>query len=146
MVETAAIDLHRWATLRGRTALVFVGALGSAAARAFAERLVDGDALPLPTDAIDPEHADVLIVIGRVSHKLAPALVQLSASLPKNARVLAFDDDDEPSYAATRADAVIDVDVLVRGLPPDIKTIDRALQALFARRIKPVGDGAAEAE
>ncbi len=126
--------LERWARLRGRSALVVTGCLKSTAARAFADRVEAGEALPLPTDARDPRQADVLIVIGRVSHKLAPHLVDLRAQLPADARVLAFDDDDDDVYAAARADAVVDVDVLVRGLPPDEGTILRALEALFAPR------------
>jgi NADH:ubiquinone oxidoreductase subunit B-like Fe-S oxidoreductase len=129
--ETAE-RVQRWAALRGRSALVVVGALSSPAARTFAERVVDGDALPLPTDAADPAQADVLIVIGRIAHKLAPALVALCSALPKNARVLAFDDADDAHYAVARADAVVDVDVLVEGIPPDDETLGRALDALFA--------------
>lgn len=130
----AVAHLERWAVLRGRSALVVTGCLSSAAARSFAARLEDGDALPLPTDARDPRQADVLIIVGRVSHKLAPHLVALRAELPDDARVLAFDDDDDDVYAAARADAVVDVDVLVRGLPPDEGTLLRALEALFAPR------------
>ena len=126
--------MQRWAALRGRSALVVVGALASPEARTFAARVVDGDALPVPTDAVDPQQADVLIVIGRISHKLAPALVALCASLPPGARVLAFDDVDDAHYAVARADAVVAVDVLVEGIPPDPATLDRALAALFTER------------
>ncbi len=126
------VQLQRWAALRGRCALVVVGALSSPAARAFAERVTDGDALPLPTDARDPAQADVLVIIGRISHKLAPALLSLHGALPAGARVLAFDDDDDVHYAVARADAIVDVDVLVPGMPPDDETLARALQALFA--------------
>ncbi|MDP2344498.1 MAG: hypothetical protein Q8O67_26320 [Deltaproteobacteria bacterium] len=137
MVESApdtAARVQRWAALRGRSALVVTGALSSPAARTFADRVVDGDALPLPTDAADPQQADVLIVIGRISHKLAPALVALCAALPRGARVLAFDDVDDAHYAVARADAVVAVDVLVEGIPPDEETLGRALEALFAER------------
>ena len=134
MAEQPLPQLQKWAALRGRSALVVVGALASADARAFADRVVEGDALPLPTDATDPAHADVLIIIGRVSHKLAPALVALCAALPADARVLAFDDDDDVHYAVARADAVVDVDVLVHGIPPDEELLGRALDALFADR------------
>ena len=132
--EDSAAQVQRWAKLRGRSALVITGALSSPAARAFAERVADGDALPLPTDAADPGQADVLVIIGRISHKLAPALVALCAGLPPSARVLAFDDDDDVHYAVARADAVVDVDVLVHGIPPDTETLGRALEALFQDR------------
>ena len=127
-------SVRRWARLRGRSALVVVGSLASAAARDFADRVKEGDALPLPCDAHDPRQADVLVVVGRVSHKLAPHLVSLRQLLKADARVIAFDDDDDDVYAVARADAVVDVDVLVRGLPPDEGTVHRALDALFAPR------------
>jgi len=123
--------VERWARLRGRCALVVVGALPSAAARSFADRVVDGDALPLPTDARDPRRADVLIIVGRVAHKLAPHLVSLRGLMRSDARVLAFDEDDVDTYAVARADAIVDVDVLVRALPPDADMLQRALVALF---------------
>lgn len=126
--------LERWAHLRGTSAFVVVGSLQSAAGAAFADRVVRGAALPLPTDAKDPRHADVLIVIGRVAHKLAPHLVALCERLPAHARVLAFDDDDDDVYACARADAIIAVDVLVRGIPPDEGAVARALTSLFAPR------------
>lgn len=131
------VSVERWARLRGRCALVVVGCLTSAAARSFAARVVEGSALPLPTDARDPRQADVLIVIGRISHKLAPHLVALRELLRPHARVLAFDDpaDDAVAvYAAARADAVVEVDVLVRSLPPDAAVLQRALVALFEER------------
>ncbi len=132
--ENPVVSVERWATLRGRSALVVVGCVATAAARDFADRVVDGSALPLPTDARDPRQADVLIVVGRVSHKLAPHLVELFQALPDDARVIAFDDDDDDVYAVARADSVVDVDVLVRGLPPDEGTLQRALVALFGAR------------
>ena len=49
--------LAGWARLRGRSALVVVGALDGDAARAFAARVVTGDVLPIPVDATDAARA-----------------------------------------------------------------------------------------
>ena len=138
--------LRRWVRLRGRSALVVVGALDGEAARAFAQRLAAGDVLPIPVDAERPALADVLVVVGRVSRKLAPVLAGARRRLAPGAVVLAFDTDDAPHAAAARADDVIDVDVVVRGVPPDDETLHRALAALdeafvAARdRVGPVDD------
>jgi Ni,Fe-hydrogenase III small subunit len=124
--------LARWARLRGRSAFVVVGCLDSDAARAFADRLIAGDALSIPVDARRPERADVLVVVGRVTHKLAPVLVAAQRRMGPGAVVLAFDSDEPPHYAAAPADAVIAVDVLVRGLSPDDGALRRALAAVDA--------------
>jgi hypothetical protein len=123
-------SLRRWVRLRGRSALVVTGALDGDAARAFADRVAAGGVLPIPVDADGPARADVLVVIGRVSRKLAPVLVAARRRLAPGAVVLAFDTDDAPHPAAARADDVIDVDVLVRGVPPDDAMLQRALAAL----------------
>ena len=123
-------SLRRWVRLRGRSALVVIGTLDGDAARAFASRLGSGDVLPIPIDAGGPQRADVLVVVGRVSRKLGPVLVAARRRLAPGAVVLAFDTDDAPHPAAARADDVIDVDVVVRGVPPDDAMLQRALAAL----------------
>jgi hypothetical protein len=65
-----------------------------------------------------------------VSHKLAPSLVAARRRMSRGAVVLAFDGDDPPHYAAARADAVVAVDVMVRGLSPDDGALRRALAAV----------------
>ncbi|MBM4282538.1 MAG: hypothetical protein FJ137_17900 [Deltaproteobacteria bacterium] len=121
--------LARWAQLRGRSALVVVGALDGGTARAFAARVVAGDVLPMPVDATDAGRADVLVIIGRVSPRLAPVLVATRQRLAAGAVVLAFDTDDDAGPAVP-ADAVIDVDVVVRGAPPGDAALTAALDAL----------------
>jgi hypothetical protein len=123
-------SVRRWIRLRGRSALVVTGALDGDAARAFAARLTAGELLPIPVDADGPRRADVLVVVGRVSRKLAPVLVSTRRRLAPGAVVLAFDTDDAPHAAAARVDDVIDVDVIVRGVPPDDAMLHRALAAL----------------
>jgi hypothetical protein len=125
--------LARWRRLRGRSALVVVGALASDAARSFAARVAGGQALPIPVDAGSPARADVLVIVGRVTPKLASALSAARRQMGPDAVVLAFDEDDDDHHAAARADAVVDVDVLVRGIPPDEAALQRALDALEGR-------------
>jgi NADH:ubiquinone oxidoreductase subunit B-like Fe-S oxidoreductase len=90
----------------------------------------EGDALPIPVDASGPWRADTLVVIGRIPRKLVAPLAAARRQLDTNGLVLAFDSAAEPHPALLSADAVIDVDVLVRGLPPDDDTLRRALDAL----------------
>jgi hypothetical protein len=124
--------LWRWARLRGRSAYVVIGALDSDAARAFAARLCAGDALPIPVDAPGPRHADVLVIVGRVGPRLASALVIARRQLAPGAVVLAFDTRDPPLAAVASPDEVVDVDVVVRGMPPSDAMLARALAALAA--------------
>ncbi len=133
--------LSRWRRLRGRSALVVVGALASDAARGFASRVAGGQALPIPVDAGSPARADVLVIVGRVTPKLAPVLSAARRQMGPDAVVLAFDEDDDDHHAAARADAVVDVDVLVRGIPPDEAALQRALDALQGRGAPARHDG-----
>jgi hypothetical protein len=122
--------LLRWARLRGRSAFVVVGALDGEPAGRFVARLRAGDVLPIPVDAIDIRHADVLVVAGRVSPRLAVLLRTARQRLVPGGVVLAFDTDDDDESTACRVDRVIEVDVLVRGMPPTEEMLGRALVAL----------------
>jgi hypothetical protein len=124
------VRLGQWARLRSRSALVVVGALDGDAARAFARRLVAGDVLPIPIDAHDARSADVLVVLGRIGHKLAPALRATRRQIAPGGVVLAFDTAEPLHAIAQRTDDVIDVDVVVRGIPPGDAVVARALAAL----------------
>lgn len=142
----ALAGLRRWARLRGRSALVVIGALDGDAALAFVDRLASGAVLPIPIDAQRPGRADVLVVVGRISRKLAPVVVSTARRLATGAVVLAFDTDEAVSDGAVRVDELIKVDVLVRGLPPDDATLLRALSALddafIAARVRVATGGA----
>lgn len=128
----------RWARARSRTGIAVVGALPSREADAWAAHR----ALPLllPTDAADPRQADLLVVVGRISHKLAPFIVRTHASMARPTSVLWI--ELEPvgaaalpySYASVAdVSGIIPVDVIVRGLPPTPAALARALAALDAR-------------
>ena len=130
----------RWARTKSRVALPFIGAIPDSAARAFA----DARTLPIgvPADAPSPQHADLLVVVGRVSHKVAPVLQRVYAELARPCQVLHIDlhvasssTDDMPLTYASVLDLaeVLPVDVVVRGAPPRSETLVRALAALDAR-------------
>ncbi len=136
--------LIRWARTRSRIGIAVVGALPSRDADAWASHR----ALPIgvPTDATDPRHADLLVVVGRISHKLAPFLVRTHAAMARPTSVLLVELEPlvlpgdtaprgMPRLYPTVADVagIIPVDVIVRGLPPSPPAMQRALLALDER-------------
>ena len=132
--------LMRWARSRSRVGIAVVGALPSRDADAWAAHR----ALPLgiPTDAAGPRQADLLVVVGRISHKLAPFIVRTHASMARPTSVLLIELERAPTAAlllprlyATVADvtSIIPVDVVVRGVPPSPAALARALAALDAQ-------------
>lgn len=129
--------LVRWARSRSRVGIAVVGALPSREADAWATHR----ALPIgaPTDAADPRQADLLVVVGRISHKLAPFIVRTHASMARPTSVLLIELEPAelvlPRLYATVADVtgIIPVDVVVRGLPPSPPAMARALAALDAQ-------------
>jgi NADH-quinone oxidoreductase subunit B len=125
----------RWARAKSRVGIAVVGALPGRDAEAWAQPR----ALPIgiPTDAVAPRQADVLVVVGRISHKLAPFLVRTHAAMAQPATVIVIEMDSPamPRMYATVADvaAIIPVDVVVRGKPPSPPTLMKALAALDKR-------------
>ena len=112
-------QLWRWWRLRSRRGLVVVGNISSAEGARFAEQVAAGEVFPVPMDAERAEDADVVIVIGRISAKQSLPLAGLRHRLPPGAIVVAFDDVAAAAiYASVGADSVLDVDVVVQGLPP----------------------------
>jgi coenzyme F420-reducing hydrogenase gamma subunit len=126
-------QLWRWWRLRSRRGLLVTGALPSSAAVDFVERLKAGAVLPLPLDAERPDDADVVLVVGRVSLKLALALAPLRQRLPHGALVVAIDEAPLPLYAAGPATDVLAVDLFVPGLPPPPAAIDALVRRLLPR-------------
>jgi NADH-quinone oxidoreductase subunit B len=132
--------LLRWARAKSRVGLAVVGALPGADAAAFASPRT----LPIgiPTDAPNARQADVLVVVGRISHKLAPFLVRTHASMSRPAQVLVVDLEprtpDRPgaprTYACVeRVEQILPVDVVLRSPMPHQDAVARALAALDAR-------------
>lgn len=143
--------LVRWARMRSRVGIAVVGAVPSRDADAWASHR----ALPIgvPTDATDPRHADLLVVVGRISNKLAPFIVRTHAAMARPTSVLLVELEPlagapggssgtfdaalhgVPRLYPTVADVagIIPVDVIVRGLPPSPPAMQRALRALDER-------------
>lgn len=126
--------LMRWARNKSRVGLAVVGALPGSAAEGWAVPR----ALPigLPTDAPGPQQADLLVVVGRISHKLAPFLVRTHAAMARPTSVMVIEleakDGVVPRLYATVGDiaSIIPVDVVVRGHPPSAAALARAVRTL----------------
>jgi len=124
--------LWRWVRLRSRRAFVVVGALPGTDAVTFVERLRRGDVLPVPVDAEQPEQAELIIIVGRISTQSAVAVAHLRERAP-NALIVAIDDVDGAAiYATHAATDIVDVDIVVRGLPPSSASIEALLDAVLA--------------
>jgi len=140
MAESTSADaplprqLWSWWRLRSRRGYLVTGALPSTAAVDFVERLRRGTVLPLPLDAERPDDADVVLIVGRVSLKMATALAPLRERLPPGALVVAIDEEPAPLYAAGPAADVLAVDLFVAGLPPPPAAIAALVQRLIPGR------------
>ncbi|MCC7072222.1 MAG: hypothetical protein IT383_12920, partial [Deltaproteobacteria bacterium] len=90
--------LARWARRRSRVGLAVVGALPGLDTAPWA----DPRALPIgqPTDATAPRQADLLVVVGRISHKLSPFLVRTHAAMAQPSSVLVIDLEPARTVAA----------------------------------------------
>lgn len=125
--------LARWARRRSRVGIAVVGALPGLDAAPWAEPRH----LPIgqPTDALAPRHADLLVVVGRISHKLSPFLVRTHAAMarPSDVMVIDLEPVDGPAgLYPTVADVadIIPVDVVVRSPAPSAAALARALAVL----------------
>ena len=88
-----------------------------------------------------PRHADVLLVTGPVTTRMAPALRRAYDAMSEPRRVAALGDCAlgcglfSPSADVIgRVEDVLPVDVRIPGCPPDPETIVSHLQVLLARR------------
>ncbi len=132
-VQAFLAPVFLWARKKSRVGLGVVGSLPDHTASAFFEPR----ALPIgiPTDANHARHADVLVVVGRVSHKLAPFLVRTHASMARPAQVLWLDLEPARGRSYASVDNLADimaVDVVVRARQPTQQQLARALSALDA--------------
>lgn len=127
-------QLWRWWRLRSRRGLLMTGALPNVAAADFVARLRSGSVLPLPLDAERVDDADVVLIVGRVSLKMSLPLSRLRERLPPGALVVAFDAPAPALHATAPAADVIDVDLVVEGLPPPPGAIDALVRRLLPRR------------
>lgn len=138
-IAALVAPLARWARRRSRVGLAVVGALPGLDAAAWA----DPRALPIgqPTDATAPRQADLLVVVGRISHKLSPFLVRTHAAMAQPSSVVVVDLEPAgamaPLYPSV-ADVtqLLPVDVVVKGATPSAAMMARALTVLDERQRK----------
>jgi len=91
-------------------------------------------------DALGPEDADVVVIVGDIATQLQAHLAGLRRRMPPGAVVVAFSSAvPEQTYAACGAEQVVEVDVLVRGLPPSDEMLSRVVEAIVARLLVPAG-------
>ena len=135
-VRSLLARVSQWARARSRVGLAVIGAVPGSSAALF----MDPMQLPLgfATDAATPRQADVLVVVGAVSHKLAPFLVRLHAAMAQPAAVLAIDlapPHTKPHYPlVARIVDIVPVDVWLTGPLPTAEDLAAAVAALDAPR------------
>jgi NADH-quinone oxidoreductase subunit B len=123
--RTTRVDaLLRWSRRSSLVPWAFVSSCCSAdMASAWGPRFDVGRAgVSLP--AASPEHADLLLVVGAISHRMAPQLERVYHLMPAPKWVVAVgacacSGGPYDTYATVRgADRVIPVDVYIPGCPP----------------------------
>jgi hypothetical protein len=135
--------LFLWARQKSRVGLGVVGALPTAASGNDSSAWSQPRLLPigLPTDANNARQADLLVIVGRLSHKLAPFLVRTHAAMARPAQVLVVNLEPGgariPRTYASLDDVtlILPVDVLIESAHPRQDVIERALRALDARAL-----------
>ncbi|HEY1098783.1 MAG TPA: hypothetical protein VGF99_07635 [Myxococcota bacterium] len=129
--------LWRWVRLRSRRAWLVVGVVDGDEAHAFVEQLRRGDVMPIPFDATRPADADVIVIVGRIASRAAAHVAALRAQAP-GAVFIAFDDPrTATTYATWPAADVVDIDVVVHGVPPSAAALTQLTEAILAPRAEP---------
>lgn len=129
--------IFAFARARSLVPLPFVGAVGS---RASARWLQAGatHALGDFVGAGLPRQADLLIVVGEVSHKAAPTLQRLYARMADPSYVLWVKAHDEASPGAgytvvPSVTEIVPVDVVIEGDPPTAEAVEAGVRLLRER-------------
>lgn len=125
------------ARARSLVPLPFIGTVGSRAAA----RWLDSGAVHALGDfsgAGLPRQADLLVVVGDVSHKAAPTLQRLYARMADPSYVLWVTAHDGEARGAGYATVpsvteIVPVDVVIEGSPPTAEAIDEGLTRLRER-------------
>ncbi len=130
------------ARARSLVPLPFVGNVGSrASARWLSSGTVkQGSALGDFTGAGLPRQADLLVVVGVISHKAAPTLQRFYARMADPSYVLwvrAHDGAAPPAGYCSAADVaeLVPVDVVIEGDPPTAESVEAGL-ALLRERVR----------
>lgn len=130
----------RWARGVSLTAVPIFGAVLEPMPRA---RLHDvlGSTFGLAPGTYTTAQADLLVVIGHVTHKLAPVLQRIHGGMADPSLVVQIavsppEVTERYGYAlALRLDQIIPVDVVVPGVPPQRPDMERGLQELTRRAL-----------
>lgn len=131
-------QLFTWARSASLSAIPFIGTVDAPEAAGWLEWARPSSVGPAP-GAATAGQSDLLVVVGRLSQKLAPILMRTHAAMAHPALVLwlpmrANSDDASRTYASVvDVTEVVPVDVVVYGCPPSDDGLARGLSALRQR-------------
>jgi NADH-quinone oxidoreductase subunit B len=136
----AAWALFTWARSASLSAIPFIGTVDAPEAAAWIEWSRASGVGPAPGAATSGQ-SDLLVIVGRLSQKLAPVLMRTHAAMAHPGLVLwlpmtaTSGDDALPFTYASVVDVtdVVPVDVVVHGCPPADEALARGLVALRTR-------------
>jgi|GEM_PF-2346582 len=128
----------QWATRESLSAYVVEGVLPASSTVPWLQKALL-ERLRLGLGVTGPEQADLLVVVGDISHKFAPVVQDIWArmSAPSwvlHLGVLPTTSSSPVSYALVDSlHEVVPVTVRIEGLPPSKDALERGLQALRVR-------------
>ena len=127
-LRSLLLPMTRWAHAKSRVGFAVVGVVPRADLSAWQNPLI----LPLgiPTNAPSPRQADVLVVVGRISHKLAPFLMRAYAGMSQPSSVLVFD-FDRPASSARGQASVPSGEIRMDGTLPHSYSTVRSVAAIL---------------
>lgn len=129
-----------WARASSLVALPFVGSLPSRGFTSWLHASLPAELAGLSRGG-SPRQADLLVVVGQISQKLAPSLQRTYARMADPSYVLHLRAPRgagplPASYALVeRLEEILPVDVVIEGNPPDRATLEQGL-SLLSRRIR----------